>query len=181
MRSFSGCGVDLRSCLGVCKKPSLSSEELPLLSAENIGCRVRTGTHWCLSMGLGLSMSTVLCCVLKLQSKRTDSYTPRGKAWKCQLGHAETTGRLKVSIGSFPATVTLESLIDKQTNKINTQTKKLLATSEGPMDFWFWKLAASFLFLFLFMGNEHLNLNHPQYSCDFIALLGTTYWIYEGK
>lgn len=103
-------------------------------------------------------MSTVLCCVLKLQSKRIDSYAPRGEAWKCQLGHAETTGRLKFFTGSFPATVTLESLIDKQTKKNPTKQKNTCHFRGAP---WisnfetYPKEVAGFLFLFLFMGNKH--------------------------
>lgn len=76
-------------------------------------------------------MSTVLRCVLKLQSKRIDSDAPRGKGWKCQLGHAETTGRLEFFMGSFPAAVTLESLTDKQTNKQKETKQKIFVPSEG--------------------------------------------------
>lgn len=54
---------------------------------------------------------------------------------KYQLGHAETTGRLKFFMGNFPATVTLESLIDKQKKK--AQTEKYLSLQRGPMDFKF--------------------------------------------
>lgn len=60
---------------GICEKPSLLSKVLPWLSAEDDGCHMRAGTR--LPLSVGLLISTALCCVLQVQSKRIDSYSPR--------------------------------------------------------------------------------------------------------
>lgn len=123
-----------------------------------------------------LNINSAMLCA-EVQSKRTDSCPPRGQAWKCQLGLAETTGRLKFCMGSFPATVTLESLTDKHTPP--PTTPKILVTSEGhgfQILKRIHKKARVFCFCFC-LRNERLNLNHPQCFCDLIALLGTTSWI----
>lgn len=155
MRSFSGCGADLLELSRRLRKAR--SVKQRTTTAFSGGRRLpRESWNAPMPLFLGLQMSTVLCCVLKVQSKRIDSYAPRGKAWKCQLGHAETTGRLKFFMGSFPATVTLESLIDKQRNKQKHKQKDTCQFRGAP---WFSdfetypKEVAGFLFLFLFMGN----------------------------
>jgi len=127
-------------------------------------------------LSLGLQTSAVLCCVLKVQSKRTDSCALRGEAWKCQLGHAETTRRLKLFMRSFPAAVTLESLVDKQTNKKTAPPQDTCHFRGAPWISVFEtypKEVASRRFFFLFMGNECLNLNNSWCFCNLIALLGT--------
>lgn len=175
-RSFSGCGADLSELSGGLRKAqSVKQRTTTAFSGGRWGPRESWDAPT--PLFLGLRISTVLCCVLKVQSKRTDSYPPRGEAWKCQLGHAETTGRLKFFTGSFPATVTLESLIEKQTNKQTTPPPPNTCHFRGGpwiSDFETYPgKVAGFLFLFLFMGNECLNLNNPQCFCDLIALLGT--------
>lgn len=133
-RSFSGCGADLSELSGGLRKAqSVKQRTTTAFSGGRWGPRESWDAPT--PLFLGLRISTVLCCVLKVQSKRTDSYPPRGEAWKCQLGHAETTGRLKFFTGSFPATVTLESLIEKQTNKQTTPPPPIPVTSEGAHGF----------------------------------------------
>lgn len=67
-------------------------------------------------------------------------------------------------MGNFPATVTWESLISKQTKIPN---KKVFLTSLGPHGFQVLKPVknvAGFLSSFLFMSkNEYLNLNHSVF------------------
>lgn len=128
--SSSGCGAELPAVSGELGKAQSIEKTCPAFGG---GCWLpQESWNMLVCLSLGLWMSAVRCCVCKMQSKRIDSYAPRGEAWKCQLGYTETTGKLKLPMGNFPATVTLESLISKQTKIPN---KKMFLTSEGPHGF----------------------------------------------
>lgn len=98
MRSSSDCGADLSELLGrMCEKPSLSS-----MAFSRGRWLSRESWNTPMPFSLGLLTSAVLYCVLKVQSKGIGSCSPREReAWKCQLGHAEATGRLISLWGAF--------------------------------------------------------------------------------
>lgn len=81
-------------------------------------------------------------------------------------------------MGSFRATVTLETLVDKQ-KETPTPNKKYLSLQRGPIGFEFWNMSKSHRFFGFVYGKVTSEL--IQCFCDLIALLGTMSWIREGK
>lgn len=73
MHSSSDCGADLPKLLGrMCGKPSLSS------MAFSRGCWLsRESWNTPMPFSVGLLTSAVLDCVLKMQSKGIESWSPR--------------------------------------------------------------------------------------------------------
>lgn len=122
--------LSCRRCLRSWEKPN-PWKKLAQLLVEDVGCHRRAGTRWCVyPQDFGCQQCDVVC--VKCNPRGFDTYAQRGEAWECQLGYTGTTGKLKFLMGNFSATVTLESLISKQTKIPN---KKMFFTSEGPHGF----------------------------------------------
>lgn len=127
--------------------------------------------HWPFS--IGLLISTVLCCVLQVQSKRIDSHSLRDRPRNANRNMLKP---LK-DRDSYAVFLTLWRLpLEKKGRKKKTQKTKTpeLVTSEEPHGFQILKPIPSYrVFVYvLFMENEHLNLSHLQCFCDLIARLG---------